>query len=257
MRATLLSLAFLVGCGNDVQIAQDAKCDGVQQQSEDAVDAPFDRDGDGFFDGSNLDCIDNYPADRLDCNDGEAAANPNMSEVTCDGIDNDCDEATPDALDGDADGSDACADCDDAEPEAFPTHAEVCFDSIDNDCDGETDEECDVDYTGVYDLDTTIAYTCAFGSVNINFSQMTVTDLDSQVTVRSNTGGQPGTMTGPLSGVNFNATRTITGGCDETYTIAGSFTDADHFDAVFFADYTGSSCANCTSHQWDISGTRN
>ena len=112
---------------------------------------PLDEDGDGFN------------ADE-DCDDTNAAINPDATEV-CDGVDNDCDDTVDqDASDesvwyGDADGDSfgnaedsksACdapsgyvsdnTDCDDDEVLVFPGGEEVC-DGLDNDCSGETDED--------------------------------------------------------------------------------------------------------------------
>ncbi len=120
-----------------------------------------------------------------DCDDRDAAINPDADEV-CNAQDDDCDgEVDEDALDAvqlhvDADGDGfgdpentvmACAseeglvedgtDCDDADPETFPGAPERC-DGVDNDCDGEVDEElqeywfADVDGDGFGDPDTTV-----------------------------------------------------------------------------------------------------
>jgi hypothetical protein len=256
MRRFIPLLAALSACNQDIGLTESAICDGAQQQGEDGVDAAFDRDGDGFFDGSNPDCVATYDAEHLDCDDGAADAHPGAPEIACDQVDNDCDPATLDGGDADDDGSDACLDCDDGEPTAFPGNTEVCGDGIDNDCDGTPDQECDVDYGGTWDLDQLLVYTCAIGSVNINFSHINVVDQSPTVLISSTSGSQPGQMVGTLTGADFYATRTITGGCDETYTFVGSFTSADTFDATFDAAFTGSSCFNCVSQHWEISGTR-
>ena len=54
-----------------------------------------DLDGDGQIDGMpsvDLDCTDILESDNGDdCNDANAAVNPDESEVLSDGLDNDCD----------------------------------------------------------------------------------------------------------------------------------------------------------------------
>ena len=55
---------------------------------------PLDVDGDGV---STCDV-------PIDCNDAEPLESPALGEVTCDGLDNDCDPATLDSDDGDGDG---------------------------------------------------------------------------------------------------------------------------------------------------------
>ena len=92
-------LLLLIACNTDTSFQQSATCDGALQQGEDTVDAPFDRDGDGYFDGSNPDCLATYPAESLDCDDATADVSPGEVEIDCDGIDQDCDEeGTPDGL---------------------------------------------------------------------------------------------------------------------------------------------------------------
>ncbi|MEQ1505163.1 MAG: MopE-related protein, partial [Myxococcota bacterium] len=134
----------------------DNDCNGV------ADDGPLDHsywpdvDGDGFGDGSQLEVVDciapiGTVADDTDCDDLDPNVNPGEDEVTCDGLENDCDPGTPDAPDSDGDSVDDCLDCDDADPLNFPGLGELC-DQQDNDCDGDVDE--DVQTTTYYpDLD--------------------------------------------------------------------------------------------------------
>ncbi len=145
----------------------DNDCDG-QTDEDDALDAASwypDLDGDGF---GNPDVVHEacqapsaYIADGGDCDDNDAAINPDAEEI-CDDLDNDCDGETDEAadlswyLDEDGDGygsqssvtaceqpsgtSDNAEDCDDADPATHPGADEAC-DGVDNDCDGEIDEE--------------------------------------------------------------------------------------------------------------------
>ena len=145
--------------------------DGIDQDCNgfDTITCILDADQDGF--GTNLgttvpapdgscDAADSESTTADDCNDGDASINPGAAELVCDGIDNDCDVATADVVDGDGDGL-ACdvdcddgnancttdctdsdmdgycvtTDCDDADPANFPGNAEVC-DGQDNDCAG-------------------------------------------------------------------------------------------------------------------------
>ena len=97
-----------------------------------------DADGDGFMD-------DTCGGD--DCDDADPAVHPGAEEV-CDGIDNDCDNLTPEDLDMDADGFTICTgDCDDDDDLRAPDLEEVC-DGFDNDCDAATDEAVDGDGDG-------------------------------------------------------------------------------------------------------------
>ena len=108
-----------------------------------------DTDDDGYSDGTSAtQCerpdgykiVDELIADSGDCDDDDATVNPGATEVTCDGIDNDCDPTTPDNPDVDQDGY---GDCDDNNPAVNPGAEEICDDGIDNDCDGDIDGEDD------------------------------------------------------------------------------------------------------------------
>jgi len=78
-------------------------------------------------------------AGQKDCNDGNGSSAPGSEELCNDGIDNDCDPATPDIFDADNDGSMCDVDCNDSDATIFPAMFEHCGDMIDNDCDGAID----------------------------------------------------------------------------------------------------------------------
>jgi hypothetical protein len=163
----MLPLSLLLSCsGMDFSSKPiEAVCDGVQQANEESVDAPFDLDGDGYFDGVNPDCLETYTRVRVDCDDTNPDVHPSVDEV-CDGIDNDCDRMideaeaidavrwAPDA-DGDGYGDWAAAvlscepvdgmipndgDCDDTNDAIHPGAEEIC-DEVDDDCDQLIDED--------------------------------------------------------------------------------------------------------------------
>jgi len=133
---------------------QDNDCDGnIEAPGDEGIDFPFwyhDGDGDGFGDpedqsGYGRDCTMPEPAhvaDDTDCDDSDPDVNPGAEEVCGDGIDTDCDPATPAGgpdTDADGDGHRPCddaPDCDDADASAFPGAPETCGDGVDNDCDG-------------------------------------------------------------------------------------------------------------------------
>ncbi len=79
-----------------------------------------------------------------DCDDGDAAINPDAVDVPYNGIDEDCDGT--DLLDVDGDGHDALEeggdDCNDATAQISPSASEVCGNGDDEDCDEEVDEAC-------------------------------------------------------------------------------------------------------------------
>jgi len=160
----------------------DEDCDGlIDEDDPDLIDATtwnIDYDGDGYgSDSYTTEACEQpsgFTADSDDCDDTDAAINPDALEV-CDDADNDCDGDTDDEdatldtstastwyADADEDGfgdvdSSALAceqpsgfttdsdDCDDTDAAINPDALEVC-DEADNDCDGDTDDE-DTDVT--------------------------------------------------------------------------------------------------------------
>lgn len=144
-QALVPAFVVLFSCKQDINITQSAQCDGdLQSQEGDVVDAPFDKDGDGYFDGNNPDCVATY-IDNLDCDDADPSIHPNAEEIPCDDIDQDCDPETTDAPDLDGDGWDACDDCDDTLSTVYPTAPEIECDGIDNDCNEATPDSQDAD----------------------------------------------------------------------------------------------------------------
>jgi hypothetical protein len=123
-----------VGCG-DYGLAPDYE----------RIMAVEDLDGDGF-------------AADVDCSPRDPRVNPGATEIPYNGIDDDCDSATPDD-DLDGDGFMQNEDCDDLRSAHHPGATESC-DQLDEDCDGVIDEElgdlwyADADQDGFGDPDT-------------------------------------------------------------------------------------------------------
>lgn len=145
--ALLVASACGVGC-SDVSIAGSARCDGELQSTEETLDAPFDRDGDGYFDGANEDCVETYGATVLDCDDADPDAHPGGTEAECNGVDDDCDAATPDVEDLDGDLVASCDDCNDTDPAVSPNAIEVACNGKDDDCREDTPDAVDADADG-------------------------------------------------------------------------------------------------------------
>lgn len=112
---------------------------------------------------------------------------------------------------------------------------------------------------GVYTVSLAAAYTCASGLVNYNETSFTFTDDGTTLTV---TGGRC-TMTGPSvprTGTrSFSVSCTITGGCDETYTLAGTFTTDDSWTGTYTSEWAplyAGACADCVDQSHSMTGTR-
>ncbi len=133
----------------------DNDCNGLIDGEDSARDVDWwaDVDGDGFGDessywGKACDNPGGQATNPDDCDDTDAAVNPDATETWYDGVDADC--AEDDDFDADKDGDPAAehggGDCDDGDPTVRSGINEICGDLIDNDCDGVVDA-CEV--TGV------------------------------------------------------------------------------------------------------------
>jgi hypothetical protein len=148
---------------SDAAIHPDADevCDGLDNDCDGTVDGAgaidtttwySDVDGDGYGDAADSVQACEQPAGRVlsstDCDDLEAEANPGLAETTCNGVDDDCDAATLDEPDADADGSTVCDDCDDTDEAVSPLETETTCNGVDDDCDATTLDEPDADADG-------------------------------------------------------------------------------------------------------------
>lgn len=140
-------------CSPSVLCYPDADADGF---GNDSVPG---QQGDAFGN-----CQSGYVQNRDDCDDDNAAVNPNAVEI-CDDLDNDCNDSIDDGLqqytyyedlDGDQYGNPnnsilRCGpianyvsdntDCDDSNPDIHPGAYDTCENGIDEDCDG-ADRDC-------------------------------------------------------------------------------------------------------------------
>jgi len=134
------------------RVEDDTDCDDADPLRYRALDVYADADEDGFGAGVAMaacigQALDRYQAELAgDCEDGLAAIHPDADEVPYDGIDNDCDVASPDD-DIDGDGVLMATDCDDDDPDRFPGNPDVTVDGTDQNCDG-TDGPVDGDGDG-------------------------------------------------------------------------------------------------------------
>ncbi len=146
--------------------AIDDDCDGDtdEENAADCVLYYLDADGDGRGDATDSECLCGPSGDydtllSNDCDDSNPSVHGDMTELGCDGLDNDCDGNLADTEDdGDLDGVTECGpdgllgsnddDCDDTDAGIFPGATEVECDGIDNDCDGISGGDVDLDGDG-------------------------------------------------------------------------------------------------------------
>ena len=147
--------------------AVDNDCDGATDDTPGSTPLEYwlDADGDGYGAGEVLTGCEmpaGYVSNDADCDDSNPDKAPDQDEV-CDGIDNNCDGETDEALtiavypDADGDGfgrtddverrcevgegfSERSGDCDDTDASISPDGIEICNDKDDN-CDDEVDND--------------------------------------------------------------------------------------------------------------------
>ncbi len=126
----------------------DDNCNGLTDEVQGTYYADGDADGYGNPNASvtvqSCTAPLGYVSNNLDCNDADAAINPNGTEI-CNLIDDDCDGQSDEGLacggeDIDADGYTLVqGDCDDNNPTVHPGAPDLC-NGLDDDCNGQTDE---------------------------------------------------------------------------------------------------------------------
>ena len=139
------------GCGPDAGVAGSLMYEGFPPiiPNETCFAAGFvtDDDGDGFAGGGSLDALGQVLG--VDCNDGRPDIHPEAEDTPYDGIDQDCDGADDDDVDGDGHQSSEAAvdgdDCDDSDRLIGPHAVDRPYDGVDANCDEADDFDADGD----------------------------------------------------------------------------------------------------------------
>ncbi len=101
---------------------------------------------------------------------------------------------------------------------------------------------CDPDGTYVIQ-GAPFAYTCCNGLVSINVSSFIFSQNGAMI---GSSPSNPVSMTGSATTCpagSFNNTGSIPGGCTETYTVSGSYLDADTWSGTYQVQFTGADCS--------------
>lgn len=121
-------------------------CDGIDNDCNGLDDAG--NPGVGGWETDND--VDGYSECMGDCDDTNPTIHPGATEITCNGIDENCNGLADDAPDADGDGVSVCnGDCNDNDPTIYPGATEIPCNGIDENCNGLADDSPDVDGDGV------------------------------------------------------------------------------------------------------------
>lgn len=239
-------------------------CDGVDNNCNGQVDESgtnqtsfyLDTDMDTYGDDNTvvLACAppQGYVSQPGDCDDTDATINPAAQEV-CNGIDDNCSAGIDEGLASTLvpNGSLQCS---------GGTSTITC-DAGFLDANGIPEDGCELqvvtcDPDGLYTLAPTVTYTCALGLFNMNVSNFTFSadGANIQPGPVSNANQLTGAPTSCPVG-NFNNTEVISGDCNESYELTGSFTGQDTWTGVYSITFTGS-CFDCATQTFNVTGTR-
>lgn len=123
---------------------------------------------------------------------------------------------------------------------------------------------------GTYYLDAgSIQYQCCdylglgFITVDINIDRFQIQANSIRPLPNQPYVSLPPTMQPMCPNGTFTYTKTVTGGCDETYTLTGTFVGANTFVGTYSAQFSGAQCTgaecgglDCTDQVWNISAGR-
>jgi hypothetical protein len=112
-----------------------------------------------------------------------------------------------------------------------------------------------VEASGIYTLNPTISYYCAFGLVDLSYSSFTFIDTGTTLTIQPMMNGGGYMMGNTASFGTIDVSFTYFGSCDEIYSLEGTFINENSWQATFTVSFVGS-CFDCISHSWQVTGTR-
>ncbi len=156
----------------------------------------------------------------------------------------------------------ACDDSDDCTIDMCDTTADMCVFACDT-----SRSECGCPTTGptcvgTFSLSPGPTYSCGLGAVSYNFSTVTFT-IDAGIMTATPMSSSFPPLSDAMGSVcpEFDASVTVSGGCEERYRLYGTFTDDDTFTGtleVTFVETDGYSCSlgSCTNRTQAVTGTR-
>ncbi|MFX1424704.1 MAG: hypothetical protein ACFFB2_20475, partial [Promethearchaeota archaeon] len=130
------------------------------------------------------------------------------------------------------------------------------YDGLDFGLSGSDSITIKVIVSGTYNLNPSISFICAFGLLDLQYTQFIFVDYDSTLEIWPAMNGE-GYMTGSsASEGTIDVSFYSPGSCSYLFTLQGTFIDNDTWEATFTVEFSGSTCFDCTSQSWQITGTR-
>lgn len=116
-------------------------------------------------------------------------------------------------------------------------------------------------WSGCFSIDPVIRQHCAMGGVSYDIDRVCLEIRGPSLRMSTRTSSLADLTGLAPTGVVFDVGVIVSGGCEEHYRMDGTFSDRDHFDGTWTADYIdhdGFSCAfgGCPNQNISVSGTR-
>ncbi|MFX1438216.1 MAG: hypothetical protein ACFFAA_13660 [Promethearchaeota archaeon] len=109
--------------------------------------------------------------------------------------------------------------------------------------------------SGTYTFNSPIYYSCAFGTFIIDYSEFNFIDNGITLTIQPAMPGDCYMSGSSATDGQIDVSCVSPGTCATTFSLVGTFTENDTWEATFTVAFSGS-CMDCTYQSWDIIGTR-
>ena len=245
----MISLILMFsGCLGDETVDQNTDSDNIVEVSDNAT----------LFEGDEAgecsDLADNDQDGLFDCDDPNCSGSP-----ICQSSDNPCVD-TGDNTSNNTGNNTGNSTGNNTGDNTGNSTGNNTGDNTGNSTGNNTGNNTTSNYSGNWTLQSPISYTCAWGSINLNISNIEIAEFDSNqpnenfsLNVSEYNGGIL-TMEGTYSNDSFEVSHYISSGgsgCDERYTFSGQFINLT-ISGIFEAEYIGTQCYDCAGGTWNI-----